>query len=552
MSKYGGIPIDESTSKYGGIPLALELTQPKDSKPEEKPADWLPMIASSLNKGIIGVPDAILNTPNRVANLGLAAYGTAATALGHPEKAPSLNDDPNFLRGLYDQYIGDVSPQTKGQQYADAGLQAASSALYSPANSAAQVLTNMGTSSVGGLSAKAAQEAGAGTSGQIAAGLIGQTLGNKAIESAQNKVAANALRKAQNAPRDQTMSEAREAGIVISPSETNPSLVNDALEGVAGKTSVRQAASLRNQEVINQLAREDIGAPDSAPLSSDLTQQIRNDAYNKGYKPVESFGVIRPGKNYRDALNAISAKYTGAANSFPAAVSNEVGDMVNSLNVRQFDSSDAVKMAQILRENASKSYANGDTALGKAQRAAANALEDQIEASITASGGKGSDLVEGFRDARKLMAKTHTIDSALNESTGNIRAAKLAAAFRTGKPLSGNLELIGKTAEAFPKDMQSPETIGAMPALSPLDVAGGAVAATTGAMAAGNPAGGLAGLYPLARPAARSLVLSDPYQKLMGTPSYRNSMIARLLAKGDLNNPAANSAILAAALSQEK
>ncbi len=527
----------------------------KKYPPQAKPTEWLPMAANSVNKAVLGMGDAVLNTPNRLGNLGRAAVGAGQVAMGHPELAPALQPDPNYLRTLSDK-VGTTNtafdPTTTPQRYADAAIQAGTTGLLSPADSGRQLATNVLTNAAGGVSANAAGEAGGGPAAQLLAALTTQQGLSKGIDWAGDKVAANALRKSQNAVRDQTIKDAQEAGYVLSPAETNPGVINNALEGIAGKTSVRQLASQRNQEVTNQLAREDIGASESSPITGDLTKQIRKEAYDSGYKPVEDFGLIRPGKNYRKALSEISSKYTGAANSFPSAVSDEVGKMVDSLNVKSFNSADAVKMAQILRENASKSYASGDAALGKAQRAAANAIEDQIEASISVAGGNGTKLVEDFRDARKLMAKTHTVDSALNEGSSNVKAQKLAAALRAGKPLSGGLEVAGKTAETFPKDMQSPETMGAVPGFSPLDVAGAVTGATVGSMAAGNPAGAAVGLYPLARPAARSLLLSKPYQKLMGTPSYKNSMIAKLLSQGDVKNPQANSAALAALLSQQE
>lgn len=509
---------------------------------------------NSANKAIAAVPDAILNTPNRILNLGKAAFGTAVTAMGRPDLAPDPTEDPNLTRRLFDKlgFTKDsLAPQTAGQRVLDMAVQGAVSSAMSPANSLRQAATNIALGGLSGAAAGGTKEATGSDTAAMAAGMLAAPAGVAAIDYGKAKLAATALRKQQNAARDQTIADARNAGYVLSPSETNPGTINQTLEGIAGKLSTRQLASQRNQEITNQLARESVGVPEGTALSPALMQQLRRDAYQSGYVPVESAGEIRPGKLYRQALDDIEAKYTSAANSFPQAVSDDVKRIVESLRVRSFDAGDAVKMTQILRDNASKAYASGDTALGKAQRAAASAIEDQIERGLSGQGQAGSDLLDNFRAARTQMAKTHTIEDALHESTGNVQANKLASALRKGKPLSDGLKTAAMTADAFPKNMQSPEVMGAVPGISPLDVFGGATLGTLGAAATGSPAGALAALAPAVRPVIREGILSNTYQNAMGSPSYRNSLLAKLLAQGDVQNPQINQALIAQVLAAQ-
>lgn len=512
------------------------------------------MSINSANKGLAAIPDALLNTPNRIMNLGKMAFGTAATAMGHPDMAPEITPDPNYARQLLDKIGATQSrydPQTSGQRVLDSVIQGGVAGAVSPANGMRQALTNAALGGASGAAAGATKEATGNDNLAMVAGLMAAPVGINAIGSAKAKLAATDLRKQQNAVRDQTISQARDAGYVLSPSETNPSTVNQTLEGVAGKLSTRQLASQDNQELSNSLARNDIGVANNVPLSRGLMQQVRRDAYDSGYKPVEGAGTVRPGRLYRQALDDITTKYTGAANSFPAAVTDEVKRMVDSLRVAKFDSGDAVKMTQILRDDASKSFSSGDKALGQAQRAASNAIEDQIERGLSGQGQNGATLLENFREARKTMAKTHTIEKTLHEGSGNVIASKLAAELRKGKPLSGGLELIARTADTFPKNMQSPETMGAVPGISPLDVFSGAGMGIAGAAATGSPYGALAAALPAVRPVMRSALLSGPYQKLMGQPTYKNSMMARLLAQGSQQNPQATQAMIAQILASQ-
>lgn len=513
------------------------------------------MATNSANKAIAGIPDAVLNTPNRIMNLGKAAFGTAATAFGRPDLAPEMTPDPDFIRKAFDK-IGatkdSLEPATTGQRIADSLIQGAVGGVVSPANGMRQAMTNMALGAAGGGAAGVTREATGNDALAMTAGMLAPSMGAKAIGSAKNKLAATALRQQQNAVRDQNLGAAREAGYVFSPSESSPGMLNQTLEGIAGKLSTRQLASQRNQDVTNTGVRKDLGIPDNVPITPDLLKQLRADAYQAGYKPVEAAGTVRPGAAYRRALDDIESNYKSAANSFPDAVKNDVAGVIEPLRVKQFDAGDALKMTQLLRDESGKSYANGDKGLGKAQRAAAGAIEDQIERALVGQGENGAAALQGFRDARKLMATTHTVDKALSPGTGNVSAQKLASQLRKGVPLEGDMRTAALAADAFPKNMQSPETMGAVPGISPLDVFGGASLGAMGTMATGNPAGAMLAAAPAARPAIRQMLLSDAYQNSMGKPKYKNSALARALANGDVQNPQANAAMIAAILAGQQ
>jgi len=126
------------------------------------------------------------------------------------------------------------------------------------------------------------------------------------------------------------------------------------------------------------------------------------------------------------------------------------------------------------------------------------ALEGLIERRL-----KGS-LYKDFVAARIRIAKTHQVENALQEGTGDVVAHKLKGL------ATGGLKTIQQTAAAFPKALQ-PIT-SSMTGTSPLDwaIAGG------GAMAAQNPA--MLALLG-ARPLARQALLAKPFQQL---PRYGN------------------------------
>jgi hypothetical protein len=169
-----------------------------------------------------------------------------------------------------------------------------------------------------------------------------------------------------------------------------------------------------------------------------------------------------------------------------------------------------------LRDDASKAYASGDKATGKAIKAAAGALEDAVEGHLTQMGQP--ELLKQFRDARTLIAKTYSVEGALNKSTGTVDARKLAGQIQRNKPLTGELREAGEFAARFPKAANTVESMGSLPQNSPLDFAAGGI----GSAMSGNLlplAGAIAG-----RPIARKLALSDLIQGGLGKPQTQSKL----------------------------
>ena len=204
--------------------------------------------------------------------------------------------------------------------------------------------------------------------------------------------------------------------------------------------------------------------------------------------------------------------------------------MTGGLRVDQFDSANGIKMAQILRDEASAAFRSGDKALGKAKREAAKAIEDQIERAIASEGGAGAeaaDLLNGFREARKLMAKTHTVEDAIIEGGGSVNPKKFAQMLQAGKPLSGELATIGRFANNFPKASQPAAQV-AGPAVSKLNSVMAAGAAGAGALATG-PLGLLAGAAPfIVPPALRAQMLSKGSQNALARQMFELGITPRV------------------------
>lgn len=336
-----------------------------------------------------------------------------------------------------------------------------------------------------------------------ASGAMGRVFSGPAVPEAVRKGAAAAY----------------DAGYVLPPSQAKPTLGNRLMEGMAGKISTAQNASARNQEVTNRLAKESLGLADDAPLSIDSLKAVRS-AAGQAYEAVRGVGLVQADDKFIGALDDILKASEGAGRSFPGLAKNPVADTIQSLKQPAFDAGDAVDAIRVLRESADGAFGKGEKAAGKAYRAASDALEGALERHLQSAGN--ADALNAFRGARQMIAKTYSVEKALNPASGNVEASKLAGLLKRQKPLSGGLKTIAEVAAQFPKAMQPVERMGSLPQLSPLDwIGGGALSAATG-----NPLL-MAGIA--ARPGARSLALSPMVQKRLASDPATAGVLTGLL-----------------------
>lgn len=300
---------------------------------------------------------------------------------------------------------------------------------------------------------------------------------------------------------------ARKSGYIVPPTQAKPSIVNKILEGFSGKITTAQNASAANQTVTNGLAAKALGLAPDVKITPDLLQDIRKKA-GAAYADIGTSGTITPGPQYTEALDKIAAPAKKAAEGFPNAKPSPVIDLVDSLRSPSFDASSAVAKIKELRSAADDAFRTGNTDVARASKSAATALEDALETHLTQSGD--AQKLTDFQDARQLIAKTYSVEKALNPTSGNIDAKKLAAQIAKNKPLSGELKDAGTFASNFPKAAQTPEAMGSLPQSSPLDwaMAGGVGLATH------NP---LSLIGVAARPIARTVALSNLVQNRLGT-----------------------------------
>lgn len=311
------------------------------------------------------------------------------------------------------------------------------------------------------------------------------------------------------AMRDLAFQKAQEAGYVVPPATTNPTVTNRFLESWGGKVATAQDASARNQPVTDALVKGDLGIPASQDVGEGAMATIRQEASNTGYKPLGNVGTIRLDTTYGKTLEGIAAPYVKAEGAFPGLNKNDISATVESLKQKSVDTSTAMDSISILREKADTAFRQGDSGAGRAYKSMAKALEDAIERSLERRGPEAQTLLSEFRDARKLIAKTYSAEKALNPELGSFDARKLAQQLNAGKPLSGGMKKAAQASQAF-KEATKLMTDSGSVRNTDVILGGGAAALS------GNP---LPLLYPFSRMAARDFMLSPTGQGLLASPA---------------------------------
>lgn len=464
-------------------------------------------------------------------------------SIGNPERRQAMTDALQTMGADTDSAafsVGKIGGEIAGTLGVGPALAGGARALPLAARYTPNVIKAIET---GGMSAgaggMAARTAGGAISGGASAALVdpetagmGATVGGalpggmKLAGMAGNAIGRLVRGPAQTAAQTAAIQSARGAGYVVPPSQAQPSLVNRVLEGAAGKITTAQNASAKNQGVTNKLAAQALGLPADTTLTPAVLTNIRT-AAGQAYNAIGSTGAITPAASYSAALDNIAAPYLKAAQAFPNAKPSPVLDLVESLRSPTFDAAAAVEKIKQLRTAADDAFRTGNTDVARASRSAAGALEDAIEGHLNTIGSP--DLLRSFREARQLIAKTYTVEKALNPASGTVDAKKLAQQLAKGKPLSGDLRKAAEFAASFPKAAQTPETMGSLPQWSPLDLYGGMGIAGIGGAVTGNPIAALGLALPMARSGARSAALSPAVQnRLAQTPQGQNAIQALL------------------------
>jgi hypothetical protein len=334
---------------------------------------------------------------------------------------------------------------------------------------------------------------------------------------------------AANAVRDGAVDTATMAGYKTVPSLSNGSLAGRIIEGATGKEKATQLAASENQPLTDYLVRKAFDLPDDAPLVHATMKAVREKASLDGYAPVRQVPRIPTDLQYLADVKALTSRADNAAKDFGALVQSDVKPLAKKLSsIKSFTGDSAVDAVAIFREKASDLYANGNATLGKAYRKAAEAVEAQIDRSVAKT---KPDLIPDYRAARTKMAQSFDVEKAIREGQGTVDAQVLGRLYgKAPGRMTGELALIGRTANAMPQVMAIPKAGWSSP-ITAMDSGIG----TLGGILAGNPA---PLLFPALRVAGRYGLMSGPGQRMLTKPKYKPNALAGTMS-GLLDNPMA-------------
>lgn len=540
-------PVEQELAS--GFDLATARSASEVPGPRRR-ASTMDIITSAPYRAIAGAADILLTAPENVANLAKMGFGTAATALGRPDLAPEVTAPRQpvaeaFKRaGLIREPQGET---TAGQRVLDVALQGATGAITGGASAigqTARTLPQLARATAGmGATGAAAGAAGQGVTEATGQPLLGaatsMAIPGAAISAAQARQASLQAQQSRNAVRDLTLRQAQAEGYIATPGSITPSTQNVLAERLGGKTRTQQEFAVRNQEVTDRLARRALGLPPAARLERSTTQQIRKDEFQKGYEPLNRIGAVKTDQDFDSALNNVLQAYTGPGRSFPEAIPQPVVDLVNSYRVGQFNSADALQATRTLREQANANISRGDNALGLAQRAVSNALEDQIERSLQQAGNPNAQaMLEQFRASRQRMAISHAVEDAIIEGGGSVNARQLANDLQTrGKYFSGDLDLIARFANISRPVMVQPGVQGTPGSQTLFGYMGGGLGAASGYAMGGAQGATLGGAVGAMAPAAVSAgarrYLRSGLAQQRAIPTYDSPTVNALAAQNE-------------------
>jgi hypothetical protein len=304
--------------------------------------------------------------------------------------------------------------------------------------------------------------------------------------------------------KQQIAQAAIEQGATLPPSQVNPSILNSILEGISGKQTTQQVASIKNQRVINTQARKVLGLADDVEITPQVLQDYRN-VKGQAYEALRANPAYYTDKPF---LNDINAKFAEIQKRGLVKSGDEL-NLLNELKQLSFDGDGLVEKIKVLRSDSDVNFRSDkpdQIRLAQVQKFAAKQLEDLAERNL--KNFNQPDVMSNFKQARQDIAKSYTIEKALNVATGDVSGAKLGQRAAAGKMVPSELQALADAAASYKQSFQNPAAIGSVPYISPLDLA-------TAAIASASTANPMVMGAALTRPALRAGITSGMYQRNM-------------------------------------
>lgn len=311
---------------------------------------------------------------------------------------------------------------------------------------ASNLPTQAAAATGGGASAELAREAGFGPVGQTAFGLAGGLAGGAFVRP---QPTGPSVKQLQNVTRDTALQKGKEVGYSALPRDVGAGKVARTMESISDKIRIEELISANNQQVTNNLARRYLDIPESTPLNLDTLKQAR-EYVTPVYDKIRNTGVINFGKTNPFSKVVKNVQYV------PKGTTPLLGQKPQNYSMT---ADNAIEQLKELRNTGSAYLTSGKNIqkpdprlvkLGNEYLNQAKILEANIAKHLDEI--KSPELYKEFQDARQYIAKTFTVEKALNPMTGVVDAKNIAKqVYDKDVPITGELKTVADFAKAFPK-----------------------------------------------------------------------------------------------------
>ena len=276
---------------------------------------------------------------------------------------------------------------------------------------------------------------------------------------AQAKRERQSLEDYARGPQIDAAADAQRLGIVLNPTDIQPTL-GPKLTAMAAGPRAPEALANANKNQVRKVALGDMNLPLTTQLNSPKAFQQARAQVDAPYEQVKKLPIQQADDAMVQRLEAIRAdlEVIGAKEYAPAIgkiVDDAIAKTQTGLTGEQL-----LKNISVLRERARKTY-NNKSATTEALDIAdtnlkiATELESMIDNSIF-----NPKLLSEFRDARQKMARTYAYEGATDMNTGMVDVGKLARITSKDNALTGDIASLGKIAGNFPDVFSAQPTPG--------------------------------------------------------------------------------------------
>jgi hypothetical protein len=505
------------------------------------PADDLPSAT-----GVPVPPDDLPGAPAPVAAV-TTPHATQQSGLdlsyfdprGVPEAALSVGTGMagQALGGLAG-LVGAALPGEQGQG-ARVAERVSSALTYTPRTKSGQGIVDIASlpgRAVEGVASKVGEEGervspGLATVGKTAVHALPLLLGARQATTPAPKLT----------PAQERVAAARDAGFKMTPEEMGAGPVSRTAASISGEPRLARGISKKNQPLVLEKVKRDLGVPDGVELDLDTIAKVRKQA-GMVHEEARGMGQVTAGKEYFADLDKLGQKYTNAAKDFPELAATDVQAVIEGARKPVFSSSGAVDLISQLRESASQAFAARQSGLGKVYRGVSEAIETELGRHIQANAqaarlsgdvqlaGTLDSLLKRYQSARTTIAKAHLAEDALL-ADDVINPRVLGTAAREGKPVTGEMGGAANFAKDFERSSLKPSTMGTGATAHDIALA---FLQRVG-RGAGNFGLDLATLG--ARPALRAMLSSRGGQALMDPRTRISSGAAQAVGAGSVPRP---------------